>query len=70
MHLGYLCTALEYVFPLPLIKRKDRLVETVEGRDAEEDSGHFRTCHQQTSGLSVMTDSWPDNRSLTLRVTT
>jgi hypothetical protein len=65
MHLEYLCTIFEYVFfPLPSIKRKDKLTGTVEER------GHFRTCHQQATGLPVTSDSWPDNRSHTLRVTT
>jgi hypothetical protein len=57
-------------FPLPLIKRKDSLVEAVAKRGEQGYSGHFRTCHQQTDGLSFMTDSWPDNRRYTLGVTT
>jgi hypothetical protein len=39
------------IFPLTSIKRRDRLVETVEMGGDEGDSGHFRTCHQQTTGL-------------------
>jgi hypothetical protein len=57
-------------FPLPLIKREVRLGETVNKRGEEGYSGYFRTCHQQTAGLYVMTYSWPDNTRYTLGVTT
>jgi hypothetical protein len=58
--------------PLSLTIRKHRRIEPVQndgGWGGEGDCGHFRACHQQTTGLSVTADSWPDNRH-TLGVTT
>jgi len=49
--------------PHKLIKTNDGLFARIED-SAEGDSDHFRTCHQQTTGISLVRDSLPDTKQM------